>query len=183
MKKISLIIASLIFSVGMVVAQTSDTNVASHSVSVTVPEVALIDVEGGELVTFVLAAPTEAGEGFEAPASDNNLWLNMTSIVEQGKTRNITVQMNNALSTALSLKVTATGDAGNGNGSFGTAGNTLIGTAASDLITGIGSGYTGNGANNGYNLTYELVINESNYADLYAITQTVEVTYTLTDEN
>jgi hypothetical protein len=180
MKKISLIIASLIFSVGVAVADGPD---ASHQVTITVPSVALIDVEGGTSISFSLTAPTEAGLGFVAPAANSELWLNMTSIVSQSKTRNITVQMNNPLSAALSLKVTAADDAGNGHGTFGTAGNTLISTSAADLITGIGSGYTGDGANSGYNLSYELVINEANYADLYAITQTVEVTYTLTDEN
>lgn len=181
MKKISLIIASLIISVGMAVAQ--DSNTAKHNVSISVPTVALIDVEGGSTISFELTAPTEAGLGFVAPASNSTLWLNMTSIVSEGKTRNITVQMNNALSTALSLEVTAASDAGEGHGSFGSAGKTEIKTSASNLITGIGSGYTGDGDGSGYNLTYELVINEGNYANLYAITQTVEVTYTLTDVN
>lgn len=183
MKKISLIIASLIFSVGMVVAQP-DTHEASHNVKITVPTVALIDIEGGSTISFELTRPTEAGSGFVAPDPNNTLWLNMTSVVTQGTTRAISVGLSEELSPALSLKVTAANKTGAGHGTFGTAGNTIIETAEKPLITGIGSGYTGNGANHGYNLTYDLIINADKYKDLYAVTdQTVVVTYTLTDVN
>ncbi|WP_435523978.1 hypothetical protein [Chryseobacterium indoltheticum] len=55
------------------------------------------------------------------------------------------------------------------------------------IISGIGSAYTGNGANNGHNLTYALAAGSgpgavAAYADLQATASTVAtVTYTISD--
>ncbi len=53
------------------------------------------------------------------------------------------------------LKVTAGADAGNGDGTMGSsAGQVTLTSSYQTVISGIGSAYTADGANNGHNLTY-----------------------------
>jgi len=55
------------------------------------------------------------------------------------------------------LKVTAAKDAGNGDGKKGsTAGQIILNSSDQTVVSGIGSCYTGDGSNNGHNLTYSL---------------------------
>jgi hypothetical protein len=62
-----------------------------------------------------------------------------------------------------------------------------LSAADQTIISGIGSAYTGNGTNNGHNLTYALVAGSgpggvANYADLLATaTTSATVTYTISD--
>jgi len=78
-------------------------------------------------------------------------------------------------------------DAGQGDGTMGKANNTAIvlsTSSAQNIIDGVGSAYTGNGANKGHNLTYSLTQKAASgsYADLdFNQSQTVSITYTLSD--
>lgn len=185
MKKISLIIASLIFSVGMVVADGPE---ATHQVNINVPTVALIDVEGpggNNSISFTLTAPEEAGLGFVAPSANNTLWLNLTSIVSSTQTRKVSVNLQSSLqSDALGLTVSAAEHSGVGSGTFGEpVGEIEIGATPKDLITGIGSAWTGNGINNGYQLTYNLVIDEDKYDVLFKQNETATIVYTISGDN
>jgi len=82
----------------------------------------------------------------------------------------------------LQLTVQAGSFSGSGVGTFGTSAGviTLTGTAQ-NLLTGIGSAYTGNGPSNGHNLTYTLS-QVGSYAALdFDNSNTLTVTYTLSD--
>jgi hypothetical protein len=185
MKKVFLTIVSLVFVAGIAIAQTPDTNVATHAVSITVPAVSLIDIEGGTTISLNPVAPIEAGLTFTAPAANSALWLNLTSIVPASQTRTVNVSMTGTLSEALSVTVQAASPTTSGNGTKGTpAGGalTLTGTDQA-IITGIGSGYTGDGGASGFNLTYNLVIDNTQTANLLATTSNLTVTYTMTAVN
>lgn len=192
MKKLSLVIASFVLVFGMsnvVIAQdNNDTNEASHSVGITIPTVALIDVEGagGEATTINLIpdfSALEAGEAVDfSSASDNSLWLNYTSVVAADQTRNITASISGNLPSGVSLKLLASGVT-TGNGTRGTAGEQItLSETAQNLITGIGSAYTGNGTEKGHQLTYSLDMNNDSYSNLVANDYEVTVTYTITGE-
>lgn len=72
---------------------------------------------------------------------------------------------------------------GNNKGSLGSPANEPItlSTASQNLITGIGSGYTGSGED-GHRLTYYLTMDNDYYSTLFAKDYNLLVTYTITGE-
>lgn len=175
----STIIVSLFFFVNAF-AQGSSTN---HTVNVTVPEVALISIVGtdGNDVNLEFAELTEAGSWFtEVTSVGQDIKLRLSS-VKPTATR--TVKVSASIPTGLILKVSAAANTG-GKGKTGTplADVNITGTAA-NLITGIGSGYTGNSADNGFPLTYALSASDVTAAveTLAAGNPKIEVTYTITE--
>ena len=197
MKKVALTIAASLFITGFVFATVegdTDQGTATHSVSIVIPTVALVDVEsedGGEAGTINLTPSTgslEAGEAVDfGTATNNKLWLNYTSVVDAGDNaeRQITVALDNEdnLPEGVSLLVSA-GSITSGKGKKGSAaeGKVTISATAQNLVTGIGSCYTETGSGKGHQLTYELDMNENEYANLVAETYDVQITYTITGE-
>ncbi|WP_395765352.1 hypothetical protein [Elizabethkingia anophelis] len=170
--------------------KAQDKNFDNHSIAITIPEVAIVDIEpaASKNLTLAFTAPTEAGLPLNAPSPNSTLWLNYSSIKSQtDPTRNVTVKLN-ALVPGVDIKVTAAAATGSGGGTRGTPSAQLILSAADQtIISGIGSAYTGNGANNGHNLTYALnygstVGSVASYSDLEATaTASAIVTYTISD--
>jgi hypothetical protein len=189
MKKIYYaVLAGLLVSCLNVFAQ--DDKDDTHDVQITIPEVALLDIESGGSKNIILAfvAPTEAGNPLTAPTANTSLWLNYSSIVAttgSDASRTVTVQITTGtLPSGTSLTVQAAAPTGaNGGGTLAAAGSAVTLSASSQtLLSGIGSGYTGNGANNGHQLTYNLEVASGNYANLkYDNSSTVTVTYTISD--
>lgn len=187
MKKISLTLALALAAGSFAFAQ--DDSDDSHQISFSIPATSILDIEGpdGNSINFTPEAITEAGNAFNFNLSDNTLWLNYSNIKPTATDfRVVTVGMTNDLPTGMSLTVTAGADAGNGNGVKGTpavAPITLVNGTTSTIITGIGSAYTGNGINNGHQLTYNLSFDDAEFQSLSAdLNQSVTITYTITDE-
>ena len=163
-----------------------DTNAGSHTVTISIPEVAILDLEGGSSITLAPTPPSEAGNAFDfTSATDNSIWVNYSSIVASGKQRTVTAEISaGTVPTGLLLKVIAGSYSGSGKGTLGTPGAqiTLSGTAQA-IISNIGSCYTGTGASSGHQLTYNLVLNSVNdYDKLVQGSTPVTVTYTITDD-
>ena len=142
-------------------------------------------------ITLAGTAPTEGGlpMTFGDDATNATIWINYSSIV--GSTiesaRNVSVQITDGFVPAgLKLTALAAGDAGNGAGTMGAASAalTLTGTAQ-DIITGVGSAYTGDGATNGHLLTYQLGYATDAATDYDALdfdnSDVLTITYTLSD--
>ncbi|MDW9379706.1 hypothetical protein [Chryseobacterium sp. JV558] len=191
MKKLNLTIAMSLFAFalsGNLSAQDLATD--NHTVTISIPEVALVDIEPSATknITLGFTAPTEAGNPIVPATANTTLWLNYSSIKSVADpTRNISVTMN-AVIPGVDLQVTAAGPTGAGAGTLGASTGLLTLSAANQtIISGIGSAYTGNGANNGHNLTYALAAGSgpggvAAYADLQATaTVTTTVTYTISD--
>lgn len=187
MKKMKLFTA-LCFTLAFANANAqADSNQETHTIGITIPAVALVDVEGGTNIDLIFTAPTEAGLPIAAPADNNSLWLNYSYIPSIGKTTSkITVSINPVIP-GIDLKVIATADNGNGGGAMGTPPAsivTLTGATGTDFITGIGASYTGTG-NVGHNLTYSAVAAGSvTYDDLIevaAASNQTTVTYTIVE--
>lgn len=185
MKRILLVIIIAVFACIRGLAQ--DTSQSSHSLTVTIPEIALLDLEGTTSITLTPASPTEAGNSLNfASATNNGIWLNYTSIVATGKTRNVTVQITSgSVPTGLALKVSAGTIAGSGQGTFGTpTAQVTLSNLAQSIITGIGSAYTGSGTNTGHQLNYLLdILSLNNYDQIVQGNTTVTVTYTISEDN
>lgn len=164
----------------------SATDSTDHLVYINVSEVALINAVGTD-PDFSIGAPLGArgGEAFAVTSSNADaMWLQYTSIVSNdGLTRKITAAIDGADDIPAGLlKVTAntptgTGRAGNLGAEFRSV---VLTTTPADIVTDIGSGYTGTG-DSGVQLIYALDLDDDNTAAaLYAATYTVNVTYTLT---
>lgn len=159
----------------------SDGQSDDHTVTIVIPEVALVDVEpsASNDITLTYTAPTEAGLALTGD-TNSDLWLNYSSIKSTtNPTRTVSVNLDQVVA-GVNLKVTAAAAASGGVGTVGTPGSTLtLTTSDQTLITGIGSCYTGDGTSNGHNLTYEVDL-LGTYADLVASTGTIlTVTYTI----
>ena len=168
-----------------------DTNVDAHDITISIPEVAILDIEPSASTAITLApvAPTEAGDAIDfSTATNNALWLNYSSIIGSvtEPTRKVTVAITSGtVPGGMLLKLLAAADAGNGDGTVGAAAGqlTLSGTAQ-DLLTGIGSCYTNTPENNGHQLTYSLELDAAvgSYANLdFDDATTLTITYTLSD--
>ncbi|WP_312397917.1 hypothetical protein [Chryseobacterium sp.] len=191
MKKLKFTLAMSLAAVAFsATLHAQDTNTDNHTITISIPEVALVDIEPAATknITLGFTAPTEAGQPIVANASNTTLWLNYSSIKSVADpTRNVSVKLN-AIIPGIDIHVTAAAATGSGGGTLGTPSAQLTLSAADQtIISGIGSAYTGNGANNGHNLTYALAPGSGPggvavYADLQATATTVAtVTYTISD--
>ena len=186
MKKLSLaIIAILGMSFGAL-AQ-ADTKTDNHTITITIPEVALLDIElagASKNISTTFTAPTEAGLPITGPTTGlNTLWLNYSSIVESAgadMSRTVTVSATSLVpGTVLNVSAGTPVVAG---GSGGTpVAITSITATGQTIISGIGSVYTGDGVGAGSNITYSLTAPAGTYGSLMAGSTPVIVTYTLSD--
>lgn len=157
----------------------------SHQIIVEIPTVALIDIEpaGNKNITasFTQAIPLEAGEKITAPANNNTLWLNYSSIQTGAKTKRVDVSADE-LVPGVDIHVVAAAAADAGAGTKGTqTGGFNLTTGPQILINGIGSAYTLSGSGNGHQLTYSFSADDTNYGTLRSGPKTVVVTYTLAE--
>lgn len=187
MKNLAVTILTAIFLTSVINVFADDTNNGSHSISINIPEVALLDLEGTTAITLAPTAPTEAGAAFDfSSATNSSIWVNYSSVVTSGKIRTVTAAITSgSVPTGMLLKVAAGSYTGNGKGNLGEAGSQItLSATAQDVIGGIGSCYTETGESKGHNLTYSLDLGSSdNYDDLVQGTTSITVTYTLTEDN
>lgn len=170
--------------------QAQDINKDTHTITISVPEVALVDIEPAATKNIILGftAPIEAGNPITPSTANSTLWLNYSSIKSDADpTRTVSVSVN-AIIPGIDIHVTAAAATGSGGGLLGTqAAQLTLSATDQTIISGIGSAYTGNGANNGHNLTYALAAGSGPggvavYADLQAMAnKTATVTYTISD--
>jgi hypothetical protein len=155
-------------------------------VTITVEEVAELGIVGDE-VSFTVGFDTTAGDAFKVTATNaDKKFLQYTSIVSSGPTRKITVQQTGELPDGVTLKVTPAAPSG-GQGTKGSEVGSITlndyegdGDAA-DVVTEIGSCYTGTTASDGVKLTYALTVENADVASLKTLAQTgYTITYTLT---
>ena len=180
MKKSLLVIAAIAcFFVQNASAQDGLT--ASHTVSYSVPKVALVDVEGGSSISLALTAPTEAGLGMVTSATNSTLWLNYSSTTAPSATNIISVKAD-VLLPGIALKVVAGANAGGGAGTAGSPTSIVtLSTTDQNIVTGIGTCYTGDGTSNGHNLTYSLATTDYSLIKYTSTPTVVTVTYTITN--
>lgn len=168
----------------------SDNNTDAHEVGITVPEVAILDIEpSGSSFTLQPEKPTEAGMQLDfTNATNKDLWLNYSSIVgsSSNPARSVNVKIDGgAVPDGLLLKVEAGNDVGKGDGIVGVpTGVVTLSENAQNLIDKIGSCYTNSPQENGHNLKYTLELNsaEGSYGKIdFDQTTTLKVIYTITE--
>ncbi|NND05997.1 MAG: hypothetical protein HKN87_06440 [Saprospiraceae bacterium] len=183
---------SLVFIVCLSNSLAQDDKDDVHNVIITLPEVALLDLEAASGTSISLGpdAPNEAGQALDFSAESNSdIWVNYSSIIgrKTEPSRNITVQITSGkIPAGLQLSVVANADAGMGDGRMGKPTSAVtLSEKAQDIIEGVGSAYTGNGVSKGHQLTYTLALSkeEGSYAKLdFDNSNSLGITYTLTDQ-
>ena len=173
----SLLILGLIAATG-VFAQSD-----FHTVSVNIPEIALLAIDGGNVTLAVQepATPGDPGTG----DSDATTRLFYTSLVPSGGFKKITAGASGALvpgGTSITVDATSISATGNGGTAVGAVTFAAMLGGAQDFVTGIESAFTGiNPASDGAVLTYTL-----SFADYTALRATgpalFTVTYTITTQ-
>jgi hypothetical protein len=153
--------------------------------------IALIDLESGGAnanFTFNVTPPAEAGEGFGSNplATNNNTWLNYSCAVRNVVSRKVQVRISSgSIPNGFELTLQVSGASGAGGGTLGTAtGSTIVlSNSEQDIITGIQGAYTGNGANNGHQLTYSLnYTGIGGFGVVFQSTSVINISYTILDD-
>jgi hypothetical protein len=180
MRKLSIILltATLLIWLARMETAFSDSDTASHSVTMTVNEIALIGLNSTATITLEMGTSTSTGEAPQ-DVTDNGKLLQYTSLVPDGATRSIVAAWGAATDAApagTSLKLQSTSVPAN----CGTAASQItVSATAQSIITNIGSCATGVGVN-GAEITYTLSVDD--FTQLAASeSKTVTITYTLTD--
>lgn len=172
----------LIFLSGLLLSCNMFSQTAGNrTVTVTLPVVTLMDVEPSGTISLSYMAPTEAGNAIAVPAANTTKWINYTSaITASGVTRRITASINQ-LVPGIDIRIQAAAASGSGSGTLGTpSSQVVLTTAAQTIISGIGGAFTGNGTNNGHQLT--ITLTTSAYANIASRTNTpIIITYTITE--
>lgn len=173
--KYSLIIALCLYQ-WVALCQTT-TNV---NVGVSLPSIALLDIENNGSINLELSAPSEAGRPLINNTSNNSAWLNFTSALGVGSSRNVSVQIASGIGSGYEIVLQPQAYSGIGAGQLGNRVPTVnLSNIPQKIIDNIGGAFTGNGLSNGYNLRYSLAI--TNYGALKKENTTFMITYTLTD--
>lgn len=116
-----------------------------------------------------------------ATQTNANTFMQLTSIAPENETRKITAIISSGSVPAGTLFQLTAGACTTGAGARGTPCSTITldRNVQKDVITGIGSCYTGISSTSGYNLVYTWGVDFANYAQLMA-TPTVSITITYT---
>jgi len=182
-KKLIVILSVLVILTGFVFAAT---DTAGSQIGVTVENIAQLAIANVTGAAFEIeAATTEGGIPTINWTDSDGGDLQFTSTASDTYTRKITAQIAEGNLTWFTLKVALAALNGNESGSCGTnaaADATTIPSATSvDLVTGIGTGWTGTGVGDGYGITYSGDIVPASAADMDIDTYTISVTYTITE--
>ncbi len=166
-----------------------DTDSDSHNLIISFPEVALIDIEannGTEVEFEISSSGIEAGEALVIHDQRDELWINYTSLIaSDGTQRSISVEAGPMPEIpGLVISLEAKNHSGNGGGDFGLPTPSIQPSSSpTNIITGIGSAYTGDGSANGHQLVYSLdfegEISDLSFAD--ELSTSILMTYTITD--
>lgn len=153
----------------------------THVIQINVLEVVAVGLDDTALITLQTSAPATPGDPPTGGTPDTSKYLRYTTINTTGDFRSVTAIMSVAAPAGTALRVNAT----IGSGGAGTQGSssgdvTLNNTVAQNIITGIGSCYTGTGATDGANLRYTLLVPIPGSL-VEGDAATVTITLTLTD--
>ncbi len=160
---------------------------ASHKANISIPDVALLALhfEENSSVDFV-GTTTSAGDRISLKKKQKSgVWLNYSSIRDGVQKRKITATVAGAMPEGLIVTVKAEESIGDGDGELGKSNGVVqLSETPSDIISGIGSCYTGSGVHNGHLLSYNVKIDEDTFFESQISEEAVlNIVYTLTDDN
>jgi len=151
--------------------------------------IAIMDIENSGVSTDIdLDAPTagEAGTSLSVNpiATNNSNWINYSSANRDIVSRSIQVSISSgAVPNGLELEVEAAASTGLDGGTLGipVSSALILTSTPQNIINGIQGAFTGDGPNNGHQLTYNLNIVGGSYGQLETGSTVITVTYTMID--
>jgi hypothetical protein len=164
----------------------ADRHTNTHSVGITVNEIAELGVFGinGSKITIVVKKKENEGDLPEAYLTNKNSgYLRYTSIIKKNEYRRITGAITNGtVPEGVALKVTPITAEGNKKGAVGSAvtGKVTLSGEPEEIVTGIGSGWTGTGQDDGVQLEYSVTIVNPDLIKASSF-NTISVDYVLTE--
>ncbi len=189
MKLIYIIIALLIIPLK---SYAQDQMESAHDVNVSfnVPKTNIIDIASlnGNDIIFSPIDIDAVSTGMDFSLVNNELWLNYTVVKSDAfspKKINVSATATN-FPQGMSLKLKIDPDAQQGKGEIGTPvfgfQNLIPDASPIEIISNIGSCFTGNGSNKGHNLHFKLDYDNTYYDELTTNFNTIIIlTYTITD--
>ncbi|WP_167617623.1 hypothetical protein [Maribellus sediminis] len=179
-----------LFFILLVLAGTcyADEHEANHKAKVNIPNVALLSLQFEENSSLDLTGSAAAIAGDQINLNTDQksgVWINYSSVSEKNQKRKVTASVSGTIPQGITLKVKAEKSVGNGKGELGQSkGFVKLSETPADIISGIGSCYTGTGIQNGHLLSYEVDVDEAVfYRNSEQQPALVSVVYTLTDDN
>ena len=151
--------------------------------SFTLSQVAMLDLEPNNSTLTLNLATNEAGEKVTMVTANNKKWINFSSAVTSAATpRSISVKIDGGqVPSGIYLKLSTSNYMGIGKGLLGSPARILtLNSTPQTIISNIRGAYTGDGINNGYELTYYLEIFDYKLLD-FDESATLSVTLTLSD--
>jgi hypothetical protein len=181
MKKFILLTAAFCLTAAFTGKVSAQTATDGDIITYQLDAMRILDVEG-TAPSLHLIMPENAGLAVPDVTAELT-FINYTSIIDDGKTNKVTVVLTKVPPTFTTLKVVAAAHTATGNGTYGTPSEQLTlasATVAQDIITGIGSCWTGDGATSGHKLTYTWGITSGSYADAKSVASSNDITATYT---
>ena len=166
-------------------AMGQTTNTSVNTLNLGLQEVSMI--HGSTNPVNLTLTPQSAGLAVKPSVSDSTARVLVSSVVTGANTRTMSVVFTGELPGGTYLTLQARDPNGNFVGTAGTMGSlatySTSGGAAQDIISGIGTCYSGTGSDDGFKLLYTFGISATteNYGDIRAVGgQSVTATFTLT---
>lgn len=171
-----------IFSNSQVMGQGGDNSAATNGLSLGMPEVNLLSSASATINLQLTTAV--AGEAVQSSKSDSTARVKISSVVAGNSTRNLTAKVTTgAIPPGTTLKLGAKDPNSNFGGTKGTLflNVQLSGGSDANIVTNIGSCFSGTTASDGYVLKYTWGLDNpaTNYGAIRASTGTA-ITVTLT---
>jgi len=182
MKKSFLLLSVALLGAVVCSPAIGQTNAATHDLSLGMPEINLLSSNSStvnlELTTNV------AGEAVQSSISDSTARVKISSVVAGVQSRTLSASVSaGSVPAGTQLRLVAKAPNANFGGTTGTLGSeaTLSGSAA-NIITGIGSCFSGTGSDDGYVLKYTWGLDNpaATYGAVRAVSGGSSVTVTLT---
>lgn len=176
------VVIIVIICEGLLIKANGQTWVAGQNVTLNVPDYALIATNNAA-VSMNLTTSTAGSE--VASATNSNLYVKISSRVPNNTKRTITARISNGTvpaNTTLTLQsASCTTTHSGGSLGFPFFWPVTLGSSDQLLVWNIGTCYTGTGSTDGYRMTFNWsVANSNNYQQLASGTSNITVVFTLT---
>lgn len=184
MKLKNVLFYCLFNSVFFITPAKSQVSTAGDNISLSVASLALIETNATSIsMSF---QPVSVAGAILSSVSNSNLYIKISSLVPAGTSRKVTVKLLSGTipaGTQLTIQPTASTTTNSG-GTLGSVASSpvVISSVDQNLITGIGSCYTGTGSSDGYRMTFNWgIVNPSaTYGQLFATTSNPVIVFTVT---
>ncbi|MFZ2284433.1 MAG: hypothetical protein WAV86_11195 [Lutibacter sp.] len=158
-------------------------NTGNINATFNLSRVAMLDIKPDNSTITLNLVGIEAGEKAIMATTDNKKWINFSSAIEStANPRSISIKIDGGqVPSGIYLKLSTSNSMGVGKGVLGSpAGILTLNSTPQTIISNIRGAYTGNGINNGYELTYYLEIYDYKLLD-FNQSATLSITLTLSD--